>query len=271
MAMHANVLVAATAVSVVVSTALLAGHPVPLLAAVAAFTAAFAVYNFDRIADATEGDGTTSPQRAALVRRARGPIIVTVAVACVVTVGIAVVSGWAGALWVLAFPLGGVLYVAPVFAGRRLKDVPYLKSAYVPACWCTFVGQAAYLGAIELDAGLVAFTAFYFLRAFASGALGDLRDVEVDRAAGTRTFAVALGARRARWVVEAAHALSIAGLVLAARLGMLPVGATVLVLPAMFGYACFRSFLAAPEDSEFVLELYDLEVVAYAPLLWLAL
>lgn len=269
--MHANVLVAATAVSVVVSTAALVGRPFPMSAAVAAFAASFAVYNFDRIADTTAEDGSTSPERGALLRRARRPLIAAVAIACVVTIAIAISSGWIGALWVLAFPLAGVLYVAPLFAGRRLKDVPYLKSLYVPACWCTFVGQAACLGGFEIDSGVIAFTVFYFLRAFASGAIGDIRDLELDRAAGVRTFAVALGRRRARWVIEGAHALSIATLGVAAGLELVPLAATALVFPALFGYACFRRFLADPEHSELVLELYDLEVVAYAPILLLML
>lgn len=269
--MSANVLIAAAAVSVVASTALLADRPVPVSAAVAAFASAFAVYNFDRIADRTANDGSSSPQRAALMRRHRTLIIAAVCLACLTMVGVAVSSGVAGSFWVLAFPIGGVLYVLPLVAGKRLKDIPYLKSLYVPACWCTFVGLAASLGGLEVGSALLVFTAFFFLRAFVSAAVGDIRDVEADRAAGVHTFVVALGRKRGAQVIDAAHASSIALLVVAASLGLAPVGITALVIPSMFGYACYRRITARPDESELAHDLYDFEVVAYAPMLWLML
>jgi 4-hydroxybenzoate polyprenyltransferase len=270
-ALHVNVLLALSASSVVVSTVLLADGEVPLTGVVAAFTATFAVYNFDRIADTTARDGSTSPQRDALLRRIRTPLIVAVAVAALVTLALAFASTWTGAMWTLALPLGGVLYVLPVFAGHRLKDIPYLKSVYVPACWSTFVGQAVSLGGLATDATICVFALFVFLRMVASCGIGDIRDLELDRAAGVRTFAVALGHSGARWVIEATHALSLVGIILAATFGLVPPGAACLVVPGVYGYACFRRFLLRPHGSELVLELYDFEIVAYTPLLWLVL
>jgi len=270
-AMSANLVIAAAAVSVVASTALLADRPVPMGASVAAFTSAFAVYNFDRLADKTVNDGSSSPQRAALLRRFRAAVVAAVWVACLVMFGVAISAGFVGALWVLAFPLGGLLYVVPLFAGKRLKDIPYLKSLYVPVCWCTFVGQAASLGSIEFGAELAVFTAFFFLRAFASAAVGDIRDVEADRAAGVQTLIVALGRDRGAHLIAAVHAASISVLVVAASLSLVPAGTTALAIPAMFGYACFCRIAARPERSEFSHDLYDFEVVAYAPMLWLML
>ncbi len=269
--MSANLVIAAAAVSVVASTALLADRPVPVGSAIAAFASAFAVYNFDRLADKTAEDSNSSPQRAALLRRFRTTVVGAVWVACLVMLGVAISSGFVGTLWVLAFPLGGLLYVVPLLAGKRLKDIPYLKSVYVPACWCTFIGQAASLGAIEIGSELAVFTAFFFLRAFASAAAGDIRDIEADRAAGVRTFVVALGRERGAHVIDAVHAASVALLVVAASFELIPVGATSLAIPAMFGYACFRRIEARPEQSEFPHDLYDFEVVAYAPTLWLLL
>jgi len=269
--MSVNLLIAAAAASVVASTAMLVDRPVPLGAVLAAFASAFAVYNFDRLADQTSGDGDTSPQRAALLARARRSVVVAVAVACLAMVGVAMTSGVTGALWVLAFPIGGVLYVLPLVAGKRLKDVPYIKTLYVPACWCTFVGLAVCLGALEVGSELVVFTVFFFLRALASTAAGDLRDVEADRAAGVRTFVVALGRTRGARLIDGVHALSIAVLVVSASLSWIPAAATSLVVPAMFGYACYRWIAAAPGSSELAHDLYDFEVVAYAPILWLLL
>lgn len=191
-----------------------------------------------------------------------------VRVALHLNVLLAVSATWGAAFWVLSFPLAAVLYIAPGFAGHRLKDIPYFKSGYVPACWCSFIGSAAAFGGIEIDTTLVVFSLFFFLRMVASCGIGDMRDLDLDRAAGVRTIAVALGHTGARWGVELVQALSIAGIVLAAIFGLVPTGAACLVIPAMFGYASFRSFLANPRGSELVLELYDLELVAYAPVLY---
>ncbi len=270
-ALHINLLLAGAAASLVAATALLARSDVPLEGAIAAFASAFAVYNLDRVADTTVGDGSTSPRRAALVQRFRGPLWGAVAIAAGLTVVVAARSGWVASLWILAFPLAGVLYVTPLIGGRRLKDIPYIKSFYVPACWCTFIGLAASMSAQRFDGTIVAFAVFFYLRMFVSAGLGDIRDAHLDAATGVRTFAVALGRARASRVIAAAHAASIGGVALAAVVGVLPLGAIWLVVPATFGYACYRRFIADSERSELLLEIYDLEMVAYAPVLWLAL
>ena len=158
----------------------------------------------------------------------------------------------------------------PVFAGRRLKDIPYFKSIYAPACWALFVGIAVGVGALAVNSAILCFAAFVFARTFIACYVGDLRDVDVDATAGVRTIAVGLGRRRSILLLELLHVLTALGWVVVVLVGWVPMHGIALLIPAAIGYFFFRSFVDGRGEPELVLELYDLELVMLAPSLWIA-
>lgn len=269
-ALHLNLLLALGASSIVAATALIGGQPPSPLAIAVAFMSVFAVYNLDRIADRTEGEGSTSPKRTALLSRLAPLIRVSVGGSALVVGVIALASGGVAAAWICSFPLAGVLYVAPIFAGRRLKDIPCFKSFYVPGCWALFVGIAVGVGDLVVDSAILCFAALVFALTFASCWVGDLRDVDVDAQAGVRTLAVVIGRQRSIVVLVILQALTVIGWVLAVLVGWVPVQGIALLVPAAIGYFFFRRFVDGRGESELVLELYDLELVMLAPSLWIA-
>lgn len=269
-ALHLNLLLALGASSLVAATALIGGQSPSTLAIAVAFMSVFAVYNLDRIADRTEGDGSTSPKRTAMLSRIAILIRVAIGGSAVAVGIIAITSGGAAAAWICSFPLAGVLYVAPVFAGRRLKDIPYFKTVYAPGCWVLFVGIAVGVGDLVVDSAILCFAAFIFARMFVSCYLGDIRDAHLDAPAGVRTLAVLLGRRRSLVMLEIWQALTAIGWVLAVLVGWVPADGIVLLVPAAIGYFFYRGFVDGRGESELVLELYDLELVMLAPSLWIA-
>lgn len=269
-ALHLNLLLALGASSLVAATALIGGQSPSPLAIAVAFMSVFAVYNLDRIADRTEGDGSTSPKRTAMLSRFAPLIRVAIGGSALAVGVIALSSGGAAAAWICSFPLAGVLYVAPIFAGRRLKDIPYFKTIYAPGCWALFVGIAVGVGDLVVDSAILCFTVFLFARMFVSGYIGDIRDAHLDAPAGVRTFAALLGRRRSIIMLEIWQVLTAIGWVLAVLVGWVPGYGIVLLLPAAIGYFFYRGFVDARGESELMLELYDLELVMLAPSLWIA-
>lgn len=269
-ALHLNVLLALGAASLSAAPALLQSVAPDPRAAVIAFASVFAVYNFDRLVDSSRDDGSTSPRRHDLVQRSRRSLWLVTLLCVAVVLALGVTNGGWGLFWALAFPVSGALYTAPIWPGYRLKDIPCLKSFYVPACWCLFVGQAVSFADLPVDRRIACFTALIFALLFVNGYVGDLRDRVVDEAAGVRTLAVVLGERHSRRLLAAWQVLTLLGWLLALALGWVPARGAVLLVPVAVGFVCYRAFLAQDVDRELVLELYDLELVLLAPCLWLA-
>ena len=270
-----NVLLALGASSVVAATALLAATPVSRVALLAAFCGVFAVYNFDRLADDSPAEGRSTPERRAAVLRSRSILRLLIPLALVIVAVSGATAGLGALAWALAFPLLGVLYVLPVLPVlplgrvRRLKDVPLLKSFYVPACWCAFVGLSIAASDGRGAPAVWCFAAFVYLRCYVSGYLGDIRDADDDAQAGVRTLAQKLGVARSHRLLKRLHLASVTLVLLAVVLGFMPSTALGLLGPAALGYAIYRAFERHPSQHERLFELYDLELVSYAPSLLL--
>jgi 4-hydroxybenzoate polyprenyltransferase len=171
---------------------------------------ALVVYNLDRL-KRDPADSLNTPERVrrhALLRRWSW---------AVTAAGCAVLLLWP--LWLrntplllltaLALPLA-LAYSFP-FLGARVKDIPVLKTLFAP-----LVVLAAVLAPPILFQGLTVNSALLMAAGWSwallmfNMVLCDLRDIEGDRAAGTRSLPVLLGERRTRhllWLIIAAGAI----------------------------------------------------------------
>jgi 4-hydroxybenzoate polyprenyltransferase len=268
-----NLLLSAGAGSIVAATAWLVSSSPSPVALAAACCGVFGIYNFDRLADASPAEGRSTPERRATVVRTRSVVRVLALVALLVVV----VAGATGGLRVfvaaLAFPLLGLAYVLPILPfsrARRLKDVPLLKSFYVPACWCVFAVLSVTACRAAWTPAAFCFVAFLYLRTYVSGYLGDIRDAADDAEAGVRTLAQVLGGSRSHRLIARLHAASALLVLLAIAIGWMPWAAVGLLLPAAFGYAVYRAYVRRPQRHEILFEIYDIELLGYAPSLLLA-
>ncbi len=272
-ALQLNLLVGLSAASIAVAASVLTGFAPSWTGGFVAFALTFAVYNFDRIADDTQSEGQSTPERSATVQRTRWWMRLVIPALLLAAVGLAGLHGLRTLVWTLTFPALGFAYVLPLLPGklRRPKDLPYFKGFYVAACWVLFVPIGLAFAGADLSAPGASLAAFVFLRAFASTYLGDLRDLHEDTDAGIATLARALGETGSHRLLDALHITSALIVLASISVGVLPATSAILLAPAAFGFGLYRYYRRHPERHELIFELYDLEVVSYAPLLMFAL
>lgn len=271
-ALQLNILVGLSSASIAVAAVVLVGSTPTWAGGFVAFVLTFAVYNFDRIADDTASEGQSTPERSATVQRTRPWMRLLIPALLLSALGLAGASGLRTLAWTLSFPALGFAYVLPLIPGklRRPKDVPYFKGFYVAACWVLFVPIGLAFSGADLTPQVAAFAAFVFLRTFVSTYLGDLRDLREDADAGIATLAGALGTTGSYRLLDGLHIASALLLVASIVGGALPTTSAILLLPASFGFGLYRYYRKHPDRHELTFELYDLEVVAYAPCLMFA-
>lgn len=265
-----SILISLSALSITCITMMMVGKQPTWDMMVLPFLCTFCVYNFDRLAD-TETDLQSTPERVRLLKRYRYWLRFAVAVAFFCMVGLALTSGLLTLFITLAFPMAGVLYVLPIFRFgriRRLKDVPLLKSFYVPACWCLLVVLAIHLGQVRwFQPGILFVFAFVYLRIFLGAIIGDIRDIEADRAAGIQTLAGFLGLARSYQMLNWLYILTFVFIVIVVYAAGIPYIALALIPSCLFGYLVFRLSCIQLQHGEFLANFYDFEYISYAPML----
>lgn len=269
-----NVLLALSASSVVASVPLLVHGRFSVAGPLAAFAVVFAVYNFDRLADASPGEGRSTEERAKAVRRARPALRVLIPLSLGVAALCALGRGNGAILWTAAFPAFGMAYVMlplPFRHARRIKDIPYFKCFYTAACWALFVGVGMAYSGRTVDPTVAWFALFIGVRMFASTYLGDIRDLADDAEAGIKTIAGAVGVEGSHRLLRFVHRLSAAWVLLGLLSGVLPTAAWVLLGLIPIGAGFRAAYERWPQQHAVLFELYDLEMALYAPCLWLAL
>ncbi len=206
--LYGHLLLAAAAASLTWATGQLLGQQLPLGLPALAGAATLALYNFD---------GLVPYKRLQPAQTLRGRWLQTHVgmLRALAAVGVLVAAplGWrllrdTPDAWLKLAPLMALagLYSVPIVPQngqlRPLRDIPLAKGVLIAAVWTgVTVALPARLGTppIELGALLILLTR-RFLFVFALTLVFDLRDVEKDRAAGTRTIPLVLGSRRTRWL-----------------------------------------------------------------------
>lgn len=162
-----------------------------------------AIYNIDRIKE-DPADAFNVPRRHAR----RETLLPWSLLLIVLSSGVLIIHPlWLGDLRLLGLVAGAALvsiaYSVPVY-GRRLKDIPFLKTFFPPA-----IVAAAYLvppgaeGSLPMTASTLAVGLWVSCLLFSNMLLCDLRDVDGDRAARVISLPVAIGPRRTSQTLNA--------------------------------------------------------------------
>ena len=262
-----SILIALGALGITCASAVLLGKQPTWEMALLPFLCTYCVYNFDRLSDKSGADQQSTPQRTAAIKRCQRWMKISVIAAFLSMIGLALSGGLLTLLITLAFPLTGMLYVLPILPFhqiKRLKDIPLLKSFYVPACWCLLVVLALHLGQIDWFQPATLFIfAFVYLRIFLGASIGDIRDLDADRAVGVQTLTGFLGLARSHRMVTALHLFSPILVITAVWAAWVPVTALGLIAPCLFGFWVYKLFCAQPENREFLGYFYDIEYISY--------
>ena len=242
---HANVLIALHATGYAAAALVLAGREPSLLALALPTAAMYAVYTYDKVARFDPQDEVNDPERSALIRRWRRPLLISGAAAMLGGGAAALACGPLAALLFLTPLIAGVLYALPLpIPGRRaplrIKDVTGLKSLYVAATWALTAGALPLVvdgATLDPSPALALIAAWIFARIVINTVYFDLGDMVGDLAAGTRTIPIALGFQRTRALLLAINGASALLLSGGAALGLLPGGAHVIAAIALYGLA----------------------------------
>lgn len=193
------------------------------LAPVIAALLTFAVYGTDRVKD-LETDVVSTPDRVAYVERYRDHLYVLSTAAYGVAVSLSVFAGplafalsvLPGAVWLL---YARDLIPMPDGGARRFKDFVVVNSLLVAVAWSAVIVflPLVYVGGAVTPAAVLLFAVFV-LATFVNTEIPNIRDIDADRATGSRTLPTVFGVSVTRQILFAVTGLA-AGVVLVAYTG----------------------------------------------------
>ena len=260
------------AASVVYYLNALAGHPHAHLGPVLAFLTVFVIYNFDHLRDSRGFDQASTPERARYMIRYERLFRTLIALSGAGYVALAAafrpMALAIGAFYVAS----GSMYVIPFLPGkriRRLKDIPFFKNVYVPACWLILILYSE-TDLRDYGTALLLGVGFLFIRLLISATTGDIRDLQGDIAAKLKTIATALGRKKALRLLQALNGLSIAWILFSCLRGFWLMSALAMIGPVLYIISLLRILERDPAQGEFVAEIFDFELISYGPLMLLA-
>nr|WP_049914540.1 UbiA family prenyltransferase [Haloterrigena salina] len=236
---HSNLFISLATTSVVVTTILLANlslEPLPLFIV---FAATLFVYTVNRFTDLEE-DEENVPERASFTKR-YGRLLLAAGVGLYVTaIGVAVILGLPGAVYLLLPPVIILLYSV-----GGIKRVFLVKNLFVGFAWGGIpLGVGYYYGRLwTLE--ILAFAVYLTAMITVAAAIFDIKDIEGDRQEGIATVPNRFGTATTRRYSQAAN-LAIAAAVVAVVAGS-DLHLEFCSLLAMNGYvACYVPF-ATPD------------------------
>ncbi len=143
-------------------------------------------------------------------------------------------------LLALAYSVGSKRLV-PYLGVRRLKDRLLLKNLIVAFSW-SLIPLLVALYYFDLKYAVVTFGAFVFLRLMTNTIIFDARDIEADSKFGVRTIPIAFGSNFAFRLMLFIDLATIAYVVSAISLGLLPTYASIMILLPF--YSSFYRYVA---------------------------
>lgn len=197
------------------------------------FLLTFFVYGVDRVVG-VDGDVRTNPERTSLVRSQRSLQRGLIATAGVVAAALqAAAASWQAVLCAGLWAGIGMLY------SFRLKNLSCrirgFKAYVIGGMYGLWPLYIFWFHGSLLPEGAGALTVFVVMRMFWSTSFSDLKDVEVDRARGLRTFAAELSSGRFQRAMDLVNICSALPILAGIVGGSLPVAAAGLLLSIPVG------------------------------------
>lgn len=191
------------------------------------------MYVLDRLKPQPEDAGAGDESAAGFVKRRRGTFSLLVAALVLVQAACAAAQPRFAVALAASF-LASIFYLVPLpWIGKRTKDLPYAKTLHNMLAMVFIPAAVIWADAAVPWSTLVWAAPVPVLLGGINNVLYDLKDIEADRRAGIRTFAVALGPRRL---------IAGAGAVLAATTTLALLS---LPPPLMLVSACLAAFYGA--------------------------
>jgi 4-hydroxybenzoate polyprenyltransferase len=203
--LYTNLWLAAAALAMAAQTQLLLSgrmHPTPLLGFV--FFSTLLLYAIHRLVGLKKLGGAPSIgryEKIAVFKKALNALVpAAAALACFWFLELHT-SVKLAAIWPSLIALA---YVIPLWRGRRLRDLHYIKIFLIAAAWSWIT---VYLPAVELGMRknipmlAIALERLFFI--FALTLPFDIRDLDADRRDGVKTIPGRLGIRRTKWLALA--------------------------------------------------------------------
>ena len=189
---HTNVIIAAAAAGVAVTTFVILREPIQPSLVIFAFAAAFLAYTLNRIWDHSV-DTVNLPKRAALIDHYRSELIVF---------GFMVYA--IGTMWIAQTSprLAPFVIIPPiaawVYSQTSVRERLLVKNVFAGVCWAGIpIGIGATVGGLTASVTWITAIAIAWLITTAA-IIFDIKDILGDRGAGVHTFPIAYGVARTR-------------------------------------------------------------------------
>lgn len=226
------------------------------------FLLTYAVYGMDRLANLEE-DRLSHPERTRFLQQNRWTFALSIVLAFMSSLLLAVASGWVAMLIPLA-PIAVVFYsgtLSQKVLGTRsphLKQYFIIKNVTIASGWAfLLLVTSIYLGR-PMGTGQWLFLIPLLMKLFVMAVVYDFKDFNSDRKAGVRTLPVVIGEASSKLVLHVLNALATVLILLLVYFGLLPLLGVIFV-PA-FIYQFFMIRLVKSDASEWVyFILCDLE------------
>lgn len=265
-----GILLALSAGSITLMSALLFGFSPSLHLVVAAFLFTYATYALNRTGELKQ-DVQFTPHRARLfISRLPSRILLPLLYVTTFVIVFAVSVPLALALMIVL--LIGAMYTYGLGSREkslgRLKDRFMLKNVTISSVWASIpLLLLLYYPAASIWVGLAIFT-LLFIRSFVVSAFCDLKDIDADRGSGVRTLPIVLGSSATRLTLSLLN-LAFSGLVMVYTvLHILPLAANLFHLITAYSLLyIWRSRRDCSDNSRLCTLVADSEDLFFAPLI----
>ena len=226
------------------------------------FLLTYAIYSMDRLASMEE-DRLSHPERTLFLQRNKWPFTVSVVLAFLGSLLLAVASGWVAMLIPIA-PIAVIFYsgnLSQKVLGIRkpnLKQYFIIKDIAIASGWASLLLLTSFYLDRPMIGGQWLFLIPLLMKLFVMAVVYDFKDIHSDRRAGVQTLPVVMGEDYSKLVLHVLNTIATVLILLLVHLGFLPLLGVVFV-PA-FIYQLLMIHLVRKDASGWIyLIVCDLE------------
>lgn len=217
-----------SAVALIYSVSIILDKPIKISFLVIVFLLSIIVYLFNFIGELKE-DFQYEPDEFRKIKKSRSLVWVVIWISIFLSIYLAFTLGnHLSFSFVLIFLGLGLLYTLV------LKKVTYFitgfKDIFVAICWNLVIPFFIFYHGYAFSSTVYWVMAIVFTRDLVNASYCDLKDMEVDKKAGLKTFAQVLGIPKIFQFLKFGNFISVAVLLISVFLGLLPVSSLVLLI-----------------------------------------